>query len=227
MGVLNLLTTQPKTEAIQVATKHIPYVESLWNKLETAQERQRAKEEYLRTASGLGIRTASLSGLADAAISEAKVIRTGGKTLDRIKRVLAAGAEPTTPPKQWFCGMVETPKKIRDWNQVRAPKVWPRETWPHTAEGSLSINWRTTDDIRVFKGAIPLVALQKLAATKPDLDDVRIYSPHVDDFQTLRNPAPRDPVMIGLIDFLGEKQYFEIARWDIDKDLAAIFTTTK
>lgn len=193
-------------EPVQVAVRHIPFIETMWLRLGEAKEALAAKQAYLIEAGRMDIKMASLSALAEASARDETAVRHAEVSLERMKMLLAFGAEPTTPPGAWYCGRIEEPKK----------DVWgnyPSETWPA----------RDSRDALVFQGAIPLIALRRYAATKGLVDDVRIYSPDWDDFRVLQNPQPRDPVMIGLINYLGDRVYFELARWDIDKDLVTVF----
>ena len=205
-----------RREPIQVASRHIPYVEPLWTRLTAAQKAVADKEEYVRTAGQLGVRLMAVTTLADGTETDAKAVRKAAADLQRIKRLLAVGAEPTTPP-DWYCGHLTEPPKTTDrWGEER----YPAETWP-------SRNWSGRGTALVFNSAIPLDALQRYAAAKPLIDDARIYSPRDEDFYRLPEPQPRDPVLIGMVRFLGEPQYFEIARWDIDRDLATLFTAVE
>lgn len=224
MSLLKTLTTSRPAAPVPVSTQHIPYVETLWNQLVEARERATKQEEYVRTASQLGVKVDAIERVANTAALGGREVAIAGKTLDRIKRVLAAGCEPTTPPEQWFCGMLTMPKRVTRTDPQLGDtfKGYPDETWPSQNLDRYRSPFRQLT-VRVFSGAMPIEAVQKLATVKGDLDDVRVYSPSYEDFDQLRNPVVRDPVLIGRIDFLGEPHYFEIARWDIDADLAALF----
>lgn len=204
-------------EPIQVATKHIPFVEKQWLALTAVQTALEDKKTYVGAAEALGVRTATTDALAKSVKTETEAIDRASITLDRIKALLALGAEPTTPPRQWYCGWVEAPKKIT----IRGTPTYPNETWPTDNIGRTDIWGRCPG--RVFHGAMPLDVLTTYAAIKSLADEIRVYSPAEDDFEQLVNPAPRDPVMIAMVSFLGERLYFEVARWDIDADLAAVF----
>lgn len=204
--------SRPPDPPTIVASQHIPYVEPLWTRLQAAKRQVEQKREYLRATDRLAIKVAARDNVAAAAEAEGKAIVDAARALERIKRVLALGAEPTTPPEQWFCGLVAEPEGIVEdrWGH----KDYPIERWPNRARG------RT---VMVFEGAMPVAALERYAAAKDLVDDVRVYSPREDDFRRLPEPELRDPVLIGMIAFLGEGQFFELARWDIDEDLAAVF----
>lgn len=201
--------------ATKVDTRHIPYVEALWNRLQAARQQVAAKEDYLREAGRLGVKVAAVANVALAAADDAEATAQAAGALERVKRVLALGAEPTTPPEAWYCGMLAQPEPIR--RDRSGEPVYPDETWPRRYRSSYR------DTVSVFQGAMPLAALQRYAAAKDMIDDVRVYSPREDDFRQMPAPELRDPVLIGRIDFLGEPHYFELARWDIDKDLAVVF----
>jgi hypothetical protein len=205
-----LTKARPRTEPVTtVASRHIPFVETLWLRLRDAKTDVAAKEDYLRQVGNLGVHVESLTTVADAAVADAKAVRKAEVDLERIKRVLSFGCEPTTPP-EWYCGHLAEPAKDSRGD-------YADETWPQAG------SYYSRDRTRVYRGPIPATALQRYAAVAPLIDDARIYSPREDDFRQLRNPEPIDPVIIGMIRFLGEPQYVEIARWDIDRDLASIF----
>jgi len=209
------LMTKRAPEPIQVSSHHIPFVAVQYERLEAAKADVKVRQDYLLAAGRVGVLTASLANVVTATAEAAIATRKAEASLDRIKRLLALGAEPTTPPQQWWCGHVEEPARTKDsWGDLH----YPAESWPCASSQRAAM---------VFQSAIPIAALQRYAAAKPLLDEYRIYSPSRDDFLELANPEPRDPVLIGLITHLGESLFFEIARWDIDKDLAAIFATPR
>ena len=210
MGLLQRVGLLETTKPIEVSVAHIPYVESLWMRLEDAKQRLSVKQDYLRTVGSLGVKVDALTAVADATLANERAIRSGQVELERIKKVLAYGCEPTTPP-EWFCGHLTEPEKNKD-GRYRA------ERWPQRGD-----YYNNRDQTRVFKGPVPAKALQRYAVVSTLIDDARIYAPEVDQFETLRNPEPFDPVLIGMIMFLGEREYFEIDRWDVDLDLATIF----
>ena len=52
-----------------------------------------------------------------------------------------------------------------------------------------------------------------------------VYSPVDTDFSTeLVAPLTRDPVVIARSRLGSEAHYFEVARWDISRDLAAMYS---
>lgn len=207
-------------EAPTVEVKHIPYVEGLWNDLVEAKATLASREEYLKTASQLGLKVNTVDGLAEDILADYKAVSDGGKALNRIKHLLAMGAEPTEVPAHWYCGHIEAPKKIKISRPFGNDEKWyPNETWPH--------QWVSNAAALVFNGPIPLNALRRYAAAKPYVDGARIYSPNINDFSQLRNPKRLDPVLIGSVYYLGQNLYFEIARWDIDKDLEQVFSAPK
>jgi hypothetical protein len=223
MGLFDGLRTTTK-DPVQVATQHIPFVETLWMRLVAAREQLAAKEDYLRQVGQLSVRVDSLTRVADGALADSQAIRKAEVDLDRIKKVLAFGCEPTTPP-EWFCGHLTAPKKVKAKDgRFDGREEYPSETWPQWSPETRYRSKTRDRDTHVYTGPMPAIALQRYAAVKSLIDDVRVYSPRPEDFETIRedDPSP-DPVLIGMIAFLGEPQYFEIARWDIDKDLAAIF----
>lgn len=217
-GLLQKIRTR-EVPVVSVATKHIPYIETLWARLEGAKTAQRTREEYVRAASQMGLKLKALEHVADKVLADPKGIRAGEAALLRVKMVLAAGCEPTTPPAGWYCGALREPKKVKStdgWdNEIRR---FPRETWP-----DYRTRWSSERTVSTYVGPIPIEVIQKLAVVEPLVDDIRVYSPREEDFRANVNPQPRDPVAIGAIDLLGERHYFELARWDIDSDLATVF----
>lgn len=210
-----LLFTKPKPKAkpiTPVETRHIPYIETLWNQLQDARAQLAAKEQYVREAAALGVKVAAVERVADATATDGAAVRRAVDELERIKQLLAAGAEPTTPPRDWYCGALTKPEPMgKDrWGD----DVYPQEDWP---------NRSTSRSVAFFQGAMPVEALRRYAATKHLIDDARVYSPRETDFYRMPEPELRDPVLIGLVTFLGTSHYFELARWDIDADLAVVF----
>lgn len=212
MFLTRLLSTPQSAapEPIKVSTCHIPFVERLWLDLQAARGQIAAKREYLGESDRLGLKIATVTALAEQTEADTTAVHRATSELDRIKRVLEIGGEPTTPPKDWYCGHLTEPRKTKE----RDREAFPPETWANR-EGGRSTN--------VFRGAMPMPALQRLAATQEFLDEVRVYSPHYEHFTHHPNPQMLDPVLIGMVRFLGVPQYFELARWDIDGDLAIVF----
>jgi hypothetical protein len=196
---------------VPVTSRHIPFVERLWLQLRDAQGQLIAKRAYLREARDLGLKIATVASLAEQTETEAAAIERAAGELDRVKRILELGAEPTTPPRDWYCGHLAEPARVKS---QRGGEEFPAETWPNR-EHSRSTN--------VFRGAMPMLALRRYAAALELIDEARVYSPHYEHFIHHPPPEMRDPVLIGMIRFLGEPQYFELARWDIDGDLAVVF----
>lgn len=197
--------TTPTRAAIE--TRHIPYVETLWNRLQDARAQVAAKETYLSDANALGLQIASVATLTADTKRDVQAVARAADEIERIKAALAFGAEPTTPPRDWYCGRLTDPRG-------NDREDFPSETWPNR-EDSRARN--------VFASAMPMAALRRYAATKHLLDDVRVYSPRYEHFTRHPNPHMTDPVLIGMIRFLREPQYVELARWDIGDDLAVIF----
>jgi hypothetical protein len=199
---------------VKVATKHIPYIEGLWNALEESSKGLDAKRQYIKEVDALGLDVASIDELKKDVSASEKKIAAGRDGLLRIKKALAAGCEPTTPNKTWFGGYID---KVKTDSYGYAKK----DNWPNN-----NYSYYGGNGALVFKAPIPLAALQRYASVKPLFDDVRVYSPRREDFEWVADPVPHDPVIYGAISYLGKPEYFEIARWDIDADLANVFGKT-
>lgn len=217
--VFDLLTrtaTQPEAHLapppIQVETKHIPFIEPLWNKIEETKRVIALKEGYIKTVDEIGLDIESIRLVREQIEKGRQGVAQAETVLRRIKMALAAGCEPATPPTNWFVGHLNAPSK--DGNGYH-----PRETWP----GYDGYYVSSRGGALTFTSAIPAEALVKYADLKGLFDDTRVYSPNKRDFMLEENPAPRDPVILGMIELMKEKYYFEIVRWDITEDLAAIF----
>ena len=119
----------------------------------------------------------------------------------RLSRILAAGYEPTTPPKHWYCGSI----KELSWGKERASlETWPARNIPSS----------------VFTGIMPLEVQEKVRAAKHHFAwvDMAVYSPDVSAFKL---PQYRiDPVVVARLETPGYTVYFEIVRWDTSEDLA-------
>ena len=202
-----------KPEPTKVATKNIEYVGTLWDKYVAVRDDLAKKEEYLREAQAVGVKTATLAHVAERVRVEGEQLHRSKESFERIKQLLTLGAEPTTPPDQWYAGRIETPKAR---NSMLVRQEYPVERWPSYNKGTRAF---------VYTGPIPVAALQKYAAMRHLIDDVRIYSPDRDHFKQMPEPIVRhiDPVMIGVIEFLDVSRFFTLARWDVAEDLAAVF----
>jgi len=188
------------------------------DRLVLAKQRVVEKKELLRTALQTGVRVDSLDNLADTLPELEHQVGQANRKLANIKTLLELGFEPTNPPTKWYVGWLKEPKKV-GWFDRRG---YPQETWP-----GLSVfrsSWERSRSAAVFTAPIPVAALAALGRAMPYLDDVRAYSPRDTDFTVHAEPVPHDPVIIGAVEYLGERIYFEIARWDINKDLAEVYS---
>lgn len=199
------------TPVVEVDERHLEYIDALINGIDVRRDDIAAKKAYMSAADASGLKIAAIEPMREDVERYEKRLADVTVVIDRIKRVLAAGGEPTSLQETWYAGQLTEPKRS-EWRD-------PVETWPCANAHAL---WGA--EVLVYKGAMPLSAVERLAEASPLLDDVRIYSPRRDDFYAMPRRLPHDPVLVGMIDLLGEPQYFEIARWDVDKDLAALFS---
>lgn len=211
-----------------------------------------SREDYLNTALSLKLNVAAINELADSVRTSQREATQADSALARIDRVLAFGCEPTSPPATWFCGSpVDLADKngrypTETWpcaqitrerdtaarlekERARNGLIMTTSTWdPGPVSRNLGeiFGWPNAPLplVATYAAPIPIPVLHQLSAVQSLFDSMRVYSPKEEDFKRNVNPVPRDPVLIGAIDFLGVPQYFEVARWDIDEDLAAIFT---
>ncbi len=125
-----------------------------------------------------------------------------------------AGFEPCTPPSTWYRGTVGKP--------TNKDGVWT-DSFPGKRPLRQAHGGHVTDDFkREYVGGIPpeIIPQWKVAKTIFGNDGIRVYSPHSTDL------APQvfwDPIMIGRLFHAGGQVYFEIGRWDLEKDLAHAF----
>lgn len=215
-AVKEILETEPKPEPIQVASRHIPLISEIYDHTLQIRDTQKSRKEYLDQVARTGVRAASINIVRDSYKTDKKILAETEAALLRIKMVLAAGCEPTTPPQEWFHGFLEEPPKDQwgDYDVSSFDRSWPGK----------SVGGNMVSRVDVFVGAIPPSALTKYAAVKGLVDSVKVYSPRSEDFRTFENPMVADPVLIGVIRAAKKRYYFEIARWDVDKDLADLFS---
>lgn len=215
-------------EAVLLTPEKQQLLDNLRHETEEATTRLSAKRDYLRSVRGMSDGVGAVVTMQRSIKSDMDRIAHAGDAISRIERLLAFGFEPTTPP-DWYCGHLSEPKEQRS-------ETWPRKEAPSgRTEPTVSDSvWTLTAfsfspfgmglGYRVFKGAIPAEAVRRYSIAKPLLDDARIYSPREEDFQFV-SLEPADPVLIGGVEVLGQPCYFEIARWDIDRDLAEVFAS--
>ena len=218
MALLGTRTSPIKEEPpeIQVDPKYIDYIEGFQSQILEASEGISRKREYILRANALGMTNIPALDTLESDVTKTNDrIRLAGVKLDRIKQMLALGYEPTSLNTDWYAGHLHSPRP--SFNGNPAP-----ETWPHKAFQETSLS----RGAYVFRAPIPLSALERYAGVKGLVDDVRVYSPRKEDFAWVPEPVPHDPVLVGKIDILSNPQYFEIARWDIDADLAEVFGKT-
>lgn len=212
-----------KKEITTVDVKFIPYVESLWNRLVASRISISTKKEYLEIVRQLNVKSESVKQVEQHYSEETSEARKAVGALERIKKLLAAGAEPNEPNFQWYVGVIQKP---RPKTTLRLRQIYPVENW----RGQSVSSWSSRDNgyrQAVYTGPMPVHALQALASLGPLVDDYRIYSPDAKHFAALPEPISRvniDPVLSGRIEYLGQNEYFELARWDIDRDLAGVFS---
>ena len=129
----------------------------------------------------------------------------------RISLVLTAfqaGFSPITPNKEWFCGVIRD-ERVGWWrfnDRVRK--------FTHANPG---------DDMLVFSGHIPAEAQERIVLAETIFEHrMLISSPNLSDFSV--PSLHMDPVAIGLIENVPEigDMFFEIIRWDTQKDLQAL-----
>ena len=213
----NLATLADDEDGIEVDPKHKQYVAGLWGDVNFNRRVVEKKREYIEAIDRIGVKVASVDSLATALNRQVTKINESKANIIRVKQLLAAGCEPTTPNIEWYSGYIKAPEL--DWRgsikNEAENKGWPSANAGSAAPGTRVAYW-------LYRAPIPVAVLEQYALVEHLLDSVRIYSPNIEDFQQVPMPVPHDPVMIGRVD-LTTPQYFEIARWDIDKDLAEIF----
>lgn len=146
------------------------------------------------------------------------------KSLKGILCALDAGYEPTTPPATWFAGWYDKPKFAHG----RGEREFQSHlsNWP--AAGPLVS--RTNDYYALvwshFTSPVPAWAFKRYekAGHLFGRGNIVVYSPEPNDFTAVVTPLPCEPVFIGLIVVGGvERYYFEIARWEIGRDLNVMY----
>jgi len=201
-------TIEPLTEQkVVYDPQYNDFITDLESRLEAAKEGIFEKQEYMRRVKALDVNVSATQEVARRLRAAEDNITQGHRAIVNIKHLLAEGCEPTTPNAEWYCGHIE---------EDTSRSYYLRESWP---------NLTGSTDMKVFKGPIPIEALERFSKTKQYLSDVRVYSPHKEDFRVVPEPIPHDPVIVGRVDFLKMPYYFEVARWDVGKDLASLFET--
>lgn len=138
-----------------------------------------------------------------------KLVETSIKPLEALLKAIDADFEPCTPPN-WLCGTIEPHEP------VRYGYTQPKDSFPQ-------LDGKTNRNIKQFIGLVPASAMEKWIIAKPifGAENIRVYSPHKEDFKSTPRIVYRDPIMIGRIMHNGEAKFFRIAQWDLAKDLAA------
>lgn len=170
---------------------HCPYVQELLNEYAFLRKQ---REGYAKTGNEIPAHLRQL-------------VETSIKPIEALLKALDANFEPCTPPP-WLCGTIEP----------QAPSYYsqPKDTFPQ-------LDGKGSRNMKQFIGLVPADAMQKWILAKPifGAENIRVYSPHKEDFKTTPRIVYRDPIMIGRIMHNGEAKFFRIAQWDLAKDLAA------
>jgi hypothetical protein len=206
-------------DGVEYPAKHEEFVTALYSDLTYDETLLEKKREYIAAVDRTGIKIGAVDSLAKGLNAQITKLNEAQVAIVKIKQLLAAGCEPTTPNEAWYAGYLQAPETT--WQGIpRNPETWPCANGTRGPEGERIAYW-------LYQAPIPVDVVEKYAMVEHLLDSVRIYSPHMEDFKKVMEPIPRDPVMIGRVNLLNSQRYFEIARWDIDKDLVAIFTKGK
>lgn len=158
----------------------------------------------------------------------AKILEDSERALDLIlNKILPAGFEPTSPPATWHNGLV-FPYSDREINFTTVQFLVRRaEGWP-SADREAVVRARNGYGIasRVFHGAIPNEAMTRVKEARKHFErwELMAYSPAAEDFhEEIAAFRHEDPVIIGRKLVGTAPHYFEIARWDIARDVQLVY----
>lgn len=146
--------------------------------------------------------------------NDRKQLSEAAKIVEKVKKLIDAGCEPTTPNSAWYCGVID------DNTHRRGAEGWPCANAPF--KDQWGDGWKHRQ--MTYQGPMPVSAFKKLAEVRNLVDEVRVYSPHKSHFEEVPIPKRVDPVLIGRVRHIDNFYFFEIARWDVTDDLAALFT---
>jgi len=145
-------------------------------------------------------------------------------TLSRVVRGFQAGFSLTTPNKEWYCGVIE--KRLIMYHYVY---YWHRRG---ILEKITKVNPKNEDKeqaMLVYTGVIPAEAQKKIVIAREIFDEELIFvcSPQITDFR-VPELCP-DPVAIAMIQDVPNHGdlFFEVARWDVKKDLEVLLGKTQ
>jgi len=228
-------TNQPELflspPALEIDPKFDDYLTTLTEGVAERWAKARKQTAYLTQVQQTGVNAAATTDLLARVKAEVESLERVDTEVEKVRKVLAYGCEPTTPPQTWWCGYLEDPKgryANETWPSLNLKQATPGErVTASTFAVYLSYGQGTPLEYTsslIFSSAVPVEVLNAYAATKGLFEGVRVYSPDPADFKQLANPIPHDPVLIGRLFVAGRTHYFEIARWDIDSDLAELFS---
>jgi len=153
--------------------------------------------------------------------------------LSRVKEIIEMGYEPITPPSHWYFGFFSRPGVFSGYNpyaSIVRNMNFDKFAGSHNDAGM----------VRIFSAPIPKSAKEKIDKASKIFDGmshIRVFSPNVYDFVEqsgtinssgrlaptlgLYAPDSKDPVVIARLDAGDIPYFFEIARWDLSKELEA------
>lgn len=161
----------------------------------------------------------------------------------RYQKVLQAGYEPTTLPA-WEVGIIERHRSfmrdqfgnkgaiIETWQPPREPV--PTPPTPKTLDqlayqmNQLYASGPSRGRVKLFTAPIPRSAWSAYRKARPvfGVTELRVLSPNEADFAELPRPVAKDPVIIGrVLNIEGAWRHFEVARWNVTEDLAALYAS--
>lgn len=214
MGLFDGLLTKPEVALPppEVPAEYKDFLDGLQVKVDSISAGNQARVDYLEKASKIGLATAAMTVIRQEVEEKKTISDDARKALNNIKQALALGCEPATPPEDWYAGTLTKEECIDRYNGRTKEDTWPCKNYGI---------YTRKHDMMQFGGVIPIEALEKIADTKSLFESIRIYSPNPEHFNKVE-PVPTDPIAFGRIRLMGEDHYFEVVRWDISEDLAAL-----
>lgn len=146
-------------------------------------------------------------------------IRETLRAISVYEDAIRLGYEPTTLPENWYGGFM---RKLPNGVLNRSGNLLPEHRWP--SKNSYD-RWGLA--ALLFQAPVPKEAMEKYRTAVRVFGDknIQVYSPERSDFSEVPRPLPIDPVIIASTGWSpkGHTPYFEVARWDTDKDIAAVY----
>ena len=148
--------------------------------------------------------------------------------LETIFKAMGNGFEPIVPNPKWYCGFLDL-IHFKTYNEldetIQSYEGISQKNPPIKKINREGSNYSYEYPQRVFASPIPRWALDRYKRAAKIFGAPRIFvsSPEPNDFVTEWTQLPCEPAIIGTVVLDGKLHYFEVARWDIERDLQVMY----